>query len=231
MSKVDVPGDNVMLLTAATMFKRRIRVYPVFKAKYPVINFNPVGGIKPKPGDINLLEYSKDHFTQQFYMSIIQDPNKRKSLPTSESPMESTGHNFSSNESRLSIASGEFSGLFDDSRNTEKQDERSVQSNQSVSDGKYINISNYTISTNKILFFTPATLDKSKTDGDSYYEGDSNEPKSTTGKPKKAKKPEKQLNASHSMTMRSQKHKKKRKASSPPTFKVGKKLNTKRRSK
>lgn len=144
MSKVDVPGDNVMLLTAATIFKRRIRVYPVFKAKYPVINFNPVGGIKPKPGDINLLEYSKDHFTQQFYMSIIQDPNKRKSLPTSESPMESTGHNFSSNESRLSIASGEFSGLFDDSRNTEngttptppkskhralraeKQDERSV---------------------------------------------------------------------------------------------------------
>ena len=98
----------------------------------------------------------------------------------------------------------------------------------------------YTISTNKNLFFTPANLDKSNcnTDGDSYYDADSNissvstnEPKTTTGNPKKGKKTEKQLNASHSMTMRSQKQKKKRKASSPPTFKVGKRLKNKRRSK
>ena len=74
MSRFDVPGGHIMLLTAATAFRRRIRVYTVFKAKYPVINFNPVGGFQPKLRDLHLLEFSKSHFTNHFFMSIMKDP-------------------------------------------------------------------------------------------------------------------------------------------------------------
>ena len=56
------------------------------------------------------------------------------------------------------------------------------------------------------------------------------EPTTTSVKQSKKKKKVKELNSSHSMTMRSQKPPKKRKASSP-TFKVGKKHKNKRKSK
>ena len=119
MSRVDVPGGHIMLLTAATAFRRRIRVYPVFKAKYPVINFNPAGGLQPKLRDLHLLEYSNSHFTNHFFMSIIKDPKKRDSLPTSDTPHESTGHNFSSEASRISNQNEDsFSGLYDQSSNS-----------------------------------------------------------------------------------------------------------------
>ena len=121
MSKVDVPGDHVMLLTAATTFKRRIHVIPVFKEKYQVINYNPVGGIIPQSGDLHLLKFSKAHFTNEFYMSIIKDPHKRNSLPTGDSPLESTGHNFTSNASRISFGNEDsLSGIFDHSTSLNK---------------------------------------------------------------------------------------------------------------
>ena len=113
MSKVDVPGDHVMLLTAATTFKRRIHVIPVFKEKYQVII--------PQSGDLHLLKFSKAHFTNEFYMSIIKDPHKRNSLPTGDSPLESTGHNFTSNTSRISFGNEDsLSGIFDHSTSLNK---------------------------------------------------------------------------------------------------------------
>ena len=56
------------------------------------------------------------------------------------------------------------------------------------------------------------------------------EPTTTSVKQSKKMKKVNELNSSHSMTMRSQKPPKKRKATSP-TFKVGKKHKNKRRSK
>ena len=104
-----MPGDTVMLLTAATAFKRRIRVYQIFKAKHPVTNFNPVDGVQPKNGDLHLLEYSSQHFTNQVYMSLVKNENKRNSWPTEESPLESTAKNFSDADK-----SDNFSGISDD---------------------------------------------------------------------------------------------------------------------
>ena len=137
MSLVDEPGDDVMVLTAATALRRRIRVYPVFKAKHPLMNFNPVNGILPKTGDFHLLQFSKQHFEHQAYMSLIKDTNKRTSLPTEDTPLESTGHNFTSHTSDSNLADS-FSGLFDHSSH---QDVSIVQNIPNIPRGSQITLS------------------------------------------------------------------------------------------
>lgn len=128
MCLADEPGDDVMVLTAATALRRRIRVYPVFKSKHPVINFNPVNGIQPKTGDFHLLRFSKQHFEYQGYMSLINDTNKRNSLPTEDTPLESTGHNFSSQKSNSNLEDNDsFSSLFDHSGHVSHEEVNIVQ--------------------------------------------------------------------------------------------------------
>ena len=120
MTLPDEPADDIMVLTAATALRRRIKVYPVFKSKYPVINFNPVNGIQPKTGDFHLLQFSNKHFEYQGYMSLINDTNKRNSLPTEDTPLESTGHNFSTQRSNSNLEDKDsFSSLFDHSSHEE----------------------------------------------------------------------------------------------------------------
>lgn len=89
MTQNNEPGDDAMVLTAATALKRRIRVFPLFKARHPVVYFNPVNGAIPKSGDVNLLLLSKDHFVHQAYLSLIKHPD-RTSFPTEDTPLEST---------------------------------------------------------------------------------------------------------------------------------------------
>ena len=50
MSTLGQPADEIMILTAATVLKRRITVHPIFRTPYPFIQYNPVG-VAPSKDD------------------------------------------------------------------------------------------------------------------------------------------------------------------------------------
>ena len=88
MSTLGQPADEIMILTAATVLKRRIIVHPIFRTPYPFIQYNPEN-VRPSKDDFYLLHYSDKFFTQNIYKSIVP-AKKRLSLPTDEDPKSST---------------------------------------------------------------------------------------------------------------------------------------------
>lgn len=90
MSKVGEPADPIMILTAATVFKRRIIVYPIFPQPHPFIQYNPEAAAGQTKGEFHLLHYSSANFTKDIYKSIIQDKPKRLSLPSDSDPKSSS---------------------------------------------------------------------------------------------------------------------------------------------
>lgn len=90
MSTLGEPGDDIILLTAATVFKRRIIVYPIFPNPHPFIHYNPIGGEIPTKPDFHLLHFSDTYFTRSVYKSIIRDSQSRLSLPGESDPKSST---------------------------------------------------------------------------------------------------------------------------------------------
>lgn len=90
MSQLEEPADEIMIVTAATVLKRRIVVHPIFRHPYPFIQYNPEVGVTTTKGDFHLLLYSNKYFTMNVYKSIMPDHPTRLSLPGPEDPKNST---------------------------------------------------------------------------------------------------------------------------------------------
>ena len=131
MSQLGEPADEIMVVTAATVLKRRIVIHPIFRNPYPFIQYNPELTVTTTKGDFYLLLYSDKYFPMNVYKSIIPDNPNRLSLPGPDDPKNSTAKGNQLEDSATQLTDKKKDDTFDDILPTDDSEKSSPKNDAS----------------------------------------------------------------------------------------------------
>lgn len=131
MSQLGEPADEIMVVTAATVLKRRIVIHPIFRNPHPFIQYNPEVAVTTTKGDFYLLLYSDKYFPMNVYKSIIPDNPNRLSLPGPDDPKNSTAEGNQLEDSATQQTDKKKDDTFDDILPTDDSEKSSPKNDAS----------------------------------------------------------------------------------------------------